>query len=198
MLKDYFIGIVKNAVLKAIENNELGETKEINFELICDKPKNKDFGDFAINISALSKTARMAPAVIAQTIVKYIQQENFSINVVQGFINFKLENKFLNEIILQILSKKENYLKTNIGNNKKVTAGIDYQYGVKDNITFESRLTGDKIYDKNGSSVIYRVPTNDALLVSGTQKSGAGIGPVPFHALIQIAQFTQRFFPFAD
>ena len=124
MLKDYFIGIVKNAVLKAIENNELGETKEINFELICDKPKNKDFGDFAINISALSKTARMAPAVIAQTIVTYIQQENFSINVVQGFINFKLENKFLNEIILQILSKKENYLKTNIGNNKKVN--IEY------------------------------------------------------------------------
>ncbi len=124
MLKDYFIGIVKNAVLKAIENNELGETKEINFELICDKPKNKDFGDFAINISALSKTARMAPAVIAQTIVKYIQQENFSINVVQGFINFKLENKFLNEIILQILNKKENYLKTNIGNNKKVN--IEY------------------------------------------------------------------------
>ena len=124
MLKDYFIGIVKNAVLEAIENNELGETKEINFELICDKPKNKDFGDFAINISALSKTARMAPAVIAQTIVTYIQQENFSINVVQGFINFKLENKFLNEIILQILSKKENYLKTNIGNNKKVN--IEY------------------------------------------------------------------------
>ena len=124
MLKDYFIGIVKNAVLKAIENNELGETKEINFELICDKPKNKDFGDFAINISALSKTARMAPAVIAQTIVTYIQQENFSINLVQGFINFKLENKFLNEIILQILSKKENYLKTNIGNNKKVN--IEY------------------------------------------------------------------------
>ncbi len=124
MLKDYFIGIVKNAVLEAIENNELGETKEINFELICDKPKNKDFGDFAINISALSKTARMAPAVIAQTIVKYIQQENFSINVVQGFINFKLENKFLNEIILQILNKKENYLKTNIGNNKKVN--IEY------------------------------------------------------------------------
>ena len=57
------------------------------------------------------------------------------------------------------------------GNNKKVTAGIDYQYGIKDNITFESRLTGDKLYEKNGSSVVYRVPTNDTLLVSGTQKS---------------------------
>ena len=57
------------------------------------------------------------------------------------------------------------------GNNKKVTAGIDYQYGIKDNITFESKLTGDKIYDKNGTSVIYRIPTNDTLLVSGTQKN---------------------------
>ena len=57
------------------------------------------------------------------------------------------------------------------GNNKKVTAGIDYQYGIKDNITFESRLTGDRLYEKNASSIIYRVPTNDTLLVSGTQKS---------------------------
>lgn len=57
------------------------------------------------------------------------------------------------------------------GNNKKVTAGVDYQLGIKDNVTFESKLTGDKIYEKNGSNVIYRMPTNDTLLVSGTQKS---------------------------
>lgn len=57
------------------------------------------------------------------------------------------------------------------GNNKKATAGVDYQFGIKDNVTFESKLTGDKIYEKNGSSVIYRMPTNDTLLVSGTQKS---------------------------
>ena len=57
------------------------------------------------------------------------------------------------------------------GNNKKVTAGGYYQYGIKDNVTFESKLTADKIYEKNGSSVYYRVPTNDALLVTGTQKN---------------------------
>ncbi len=57
------------------------------------------------------------------------------------------------------------------GNNKKVTAGGYYQYGIKDNVTFESKLTADKIYEKNGSSVIYKMPTNDTLLVSGTQKS---------------------------
>ncbi len=56
------------------------------------------------------------------------------------------------------------------GNNKKVTAGGYYQKGLKDNITFESKLTGDKIYEKTSSSLIYKVPTNDSLLVSGTQK----------------------------
>ncbi len=124
MLKNYFIEITKNAILKAIENKELNETKEISFEIICDKPKNKDFGDFAINVSALAKTAKMSPPAIAQVIAKHIGQKNFTINIVAGFINFKVEKEFLNEIIKEILEKKENYLKTNIGNGEKVN--IEY------------------------------------------------------------------------
>ena len=57
------------------------------------------------------------------------------------------------------------------GNNKKVTAGGYYQYGIKDNVTFETKLTADNIYEKNGSSIFYTIPTNDALLVTGTQKN---------------------------
>ena len=57
------------------------------------------------------------------------------------------------------------------GNNKKVTAGGYYQYGLKDNVTFETKLTADKIYEKTSAETIYRVPTNDTLLVSGTQKN---------------------------
>lgn len=57
------------------------------------------------------------------------------------------------------------------GSNKKVTAGGYYQYGVKDNVTFETKLTADKLYEKNGSSVFFRMPTSDALLVTGTQKN---------------------------
>ena len=57
------------------------------------------------------------------------------------------------------------------GNNKKVTAGGYYQYGIRDNVTFESKLSADNIYEKSGSSVYYRMPTNDALLVTGTQKN---------------------------
>lgn len=56
------------------------------------------------------------------------------------------------------------------GNNKKATAGGYYQKGLKDNVTFESKLTGDKIYEEHTPSLMYRIPTNDTLLVSGTQK----------------------------
>ena len=124
MLKNYFIEITKNAINAAIEAKELGETKELNFELVCDVPKNKDFGDLAINVSALARTAKMAPPLIAQAIVKHIEPENFSVNVVSGFINFKLEKEFLNKIVSEILSKKENYLKTDIGKGEKVN--IEY------------------------------------------------------------------------
>ena len=57
------------------------------------------------------------------------------------------------------------------GNNKKVTAGAYYQYGLKENVTFESKLTADKIYEKSSAKIMYSVPTNDSLLVSGTQKN---------------------------
>ncbi len=124
MLKDYFIEITKNALLKAIENKELGNMEKLESELICDPPKNKEFGDFAINVSALSRYAKIAPVQIAQAVSKYIKEENFKVNVVSGFINFKLDENFLNNIIVEILSKKEDYLKTDIGRGEKVN--IEY------------------------------------------------------------------------
>ena len=57
------------------------------------------------------------------------------------------------------------------GMSKKVTAGGEYQYGINDNTTFKSKLTADKIYDKSKSKVVFRIPTKNVLLVSGTQKS---------------------------
>lgn len=124
MLKNYFIELTKNAINKAIELKELNETKEIGFELVCDAPKNKEFGDFAINISALARSAKMAPPAIAQIVAKHIEEKNFSINTVAGFINFKLEKEFLNDVVVNILSKKEDYLKTDVGHGEKVN--IEY------------------------------------------------------------------------
>lgn len=124
MLKDYFIQITKEAIQKACFGGEFGENNEFPVELVCDTPKNRNFGDFAINISSLSRYAKMPPVKIAEIIAKYINEENFKINIVAGFINFKLENEFLNDIVSEIIAKKENYLKTDIGKGKKVN--IEY------------------------------------------------------------------------
>lgn len=57
------------------------------------------------------------------------------------------------------------------GSNKKVAVGGEYIHGLRDNVTLKSKVTGDLLYEKNGTSLVYTVPTNDTLLVSGTQKS---------------------------
>ncbi|MBR2069406.1 MAG: arginine--tRNA ligase [Candidatus Gastranaerophilales bacterium] len=124
MLKNYFIEITKNAVNKAVENQELGAMTEFQGDLVCDNTKDKKFGDYAINVSSLARSAKIAPPLIAQNIAKYIESSDIEVNTVQGFINFKIGNNFLNKIVTEILDKKDNYLKSNYGNGEKVN--IEY------------------------------------------------------------------------
>ena len=110
MLKDYFLNEVDNAIKKAIELGKLGQmTVEDKFSLIIEKPKNADFGDFAVNVSSLARSAKIAPPMIAQTIVEFLSKENYSVTVVGGFINFKIEDSLLANAIAEVLAKGENY-----------------------------------------------------------------------------------------
>lgn len=110
MLKDFFLNEVKQGIKKAIATNELGQMNtDSEFSLIMEKPKNPDFGDFAVNVSSLARSAKIAPPMIANAIVKHLTNENYSVSVVGGFINFKIENSLLANAIAEILEKKENY-----------------------------------------------------------------------------------------
>ena len=110
MLKDFFLNEVKQGIKKAIATNELGQMNtDSEFSLIIEKPKNPDFGDFAVNVSSLARSAKIAPPMIANAIVKHLTNENYSVSVVGGFINFKIENSLLANAIAEILEKKENY-----------------------------------------------------------------------------------------
>lgn len=120
MKKDFFAQLVHGAIDKAIENNKLGELKENDFTPICEIPKNTNFGDYAINVSSLARNAKMAPPLIAQNIAGYIEQKGFSINIVAGFINFKLEKEMLSSIVEEILEKKELFAASDIGKGEKV------------------------------------------------------------------------------
>ena len=85
----------------------MGENDSYN--LMIEKPKNPDFGDFAVNVSSLARVAKMAPPMIANTIVENLSKENYSVSVVGGFINFKIENSLLANAIAEIIEKGENY-----------------------------------------------------------------------------------------
>ncbi len=110
MLKDFFLNEVKQGITKAIEANELGQmSAESEYSLIMEKPKNPEFGDFAVNVSSLARSAKIAPPMIANAIVKHLSNKDSSVSVVGGFINFKIENSLLANAVAEVLAKKENY-----------------------------------------------------------------------------------------
>ena len=121
MLKEYFLNKVVNSVKELVKDSKLGQMKETDeFSFQVDVPKNTEFGDFAVNVSSLARYAKLPPVKIAETIAENIQKENFDINIAAGFINFKLNNEMLNNILVEIADKKLDYAKNNQGNNKKV------------------------------------------------------------------------------
>ena len=51
MIKDYFLNEIETAIEKAVKDNKLGEMKEYApGTLSTERPKNPEFGDFAINV----------------------------------------------------------------------------------------------------------------------------------------------------
>ena len=110
MLKDLFLNEVESAIEFAIKNNDLGQmTEYTKGSLSVEKPKNPDFGDFAINVSSLARNAKIAPPQIADGICKYLSKCGYETTVVGGFINFKIGNQLLVDTVAEIFEKAENY-----------------------------------------------------------------------------------------
>ena len=110
MYKNLLLDDIEVAIEKAIQDKKLGSMEEYKKgSLIIEKPKNPDFGDFAVNVSSLARQARIAPPMIANAIVENLANTNYETSVVGGFINFKLSDKLLTDVIQEILDKKENY-----------------------------------------------------------------------------------------
>lgn len=110
MYKNLLLDDIEAAIEKAIQDKKLGNMEEYKKgSLIIEKPKNPDFGDFAVNVSSLARQARIAPPIIANAIVENLANTNYETSVVGGFINFKLSDKLLTDVIQEILDKKENY-----------------------------------------------------------------------------------------
>lgn len=110
MLKNLFLNETENAIETAIKFNKLGQMQEYKKgSLSVEKPKNPDFGDFAINVSSLARSAKIAPPQIANAIVENLSLCGYEVSVMGGFINFKVGKNLLIDAIAEIFEEKENY-----------------------------------------------------------------------------------------
>ena len=110
MIKDFLLAEVKQALVTACKENKVGQmTSAENVTLIMEKPKNADFGDFAVNVSSLAREAKIAPPMIANAIVEYLSSDEYTVSVMGGFINFKVSDKTLAKALKEILDKKSEY-----------------------------------------------------------------------------------------
>lgn len=120
MLKNVIKYTVEEGIRNSVKSNELNFGEEYEISLSVETPKKSEFGDFAVNISKLSKYARKSPVEIANVIKNNINIDDADVNIVGGFINFKLGKSYLKNILNEIYKEKEDYIKNNQGEGKKV------------------------------------------------------------------------------
>ena len=89
-------------------------------------PPDATMGDLAFPCFKLSKTLRRAPVQIAATVAEGLAGGAIgSAEAVNGYLNIKIDNAYLAENILpEILEKKENYGAPDLGQGKTVV--LDY------------------------------------------------------------------------
>jgi arginyl-tRNA synthetase len=108
------------AILSALELAE--KTGLINCQLpeqiILDRPKNRDHGDYATSIAlTLAKAANLQPRVIAEVIIKTLNENDLlvpaGISKVEiagpGFINITLESASQGSVVIEILTAGKKY-----------------------------------------------------------------------------------------
>ena len=111
---------VASAILNALESAK--KTGLINCQIpeqiILDRPKNRDHGDYATSIAlTLAKAAKLQPRVIAEVITKTLSENNLlapaGISKVEiagpGFINITLESASQGSVVIEILTAGKKY-----------------------------------------------------------------------------------------
>ena len=111
---------VASAILNALESAKKAGliNCQIPEQIILDRPKNRDHGDYATSIAlTLAKAANLQPRVIAEVIIKTLSENNLlapaGISKVEiagpGFINITLESASQGSVVIEILTAGKKY-----------------------------------------------------------------------------------------
>ena len=115
----------KEIIAKELEKMDLGLGFEEIYKLI-EIPPQDNMGDYSFPCFSLAKTMRKNPALIAEDLAEKIDLEGFEkIENLNAYLNFYVDRKvFEEEILKEILEKKENYGSSDKGSGKNIV--IDF------------------------------------------------------------------------
>jgi arginyl-tRNA synthetase len=102
---------------------------ELNYEelpsYVLEEPRERHHGDLATNLAmVLAKQAKRSPREIAATLIKHLDTTGTWIEASEiagaGFINFRLNPLWLNDVIGEVLKAGESYGRVDIGKGQKI------------------------------------------------------------------------------
>ena len=102
-------------------SNKIDEMNLEEIIALIEVPPNKDMGDYAFPCFKLAKVYRKAPPMIAQDICNKLEKTEYisNIEVAGGYVNFFVDKTLLaRNVINDVLSKKDKYGHSNIGEGK--------------------------------------------------------------------------------
>ncbi|NLK66037.1 MAG: arginine--tRNA ligase [Campylobacteraceae bacterium] len=91
----------------------------LNIDFVLEKPKDKSLAHYATPVAfSLAKEFRKAPKAIADEMaLKFSDSEVFEVSALNGYLNFRLKAKFLDEISTTSLKDASNFAKSESKNN---------------------------------------------------------------------------------
>lgn len=93
-------------------------------EIFVERPKDEQFGDYSTNVAMkLAKQMKKAPMAIAGELKESLEKSEIFEKVEiagAGFINFYFSREFMYKVLKNVISEKDNFGKSSIGNNEKV------------------------------------------------------------------------------
>ncbi len=93
-------------------------------EIFVERPKDEQFGDYSTNVAMkLAKQMKKAPMAIAGELKELLEKSEIFEKVEiagAGFINFYFSKEFMYTVLKNVISERDNFGKSSVGNNEKV------------------------------------------------------------------------------